>query len=221
MENEELFIELIEEIKKSNKIHSEIKSSLQVLVRSEVDLRLREIFKNEEEMIVYQLSNGINTTSEIEKHVSISSRTISRLWQKWDEELGIVETEGYRKWPRVRELIEFSKRMEYKKLGIAFCVGLREETTQLAKILESQGFELSSVACSVNSGCNPVGQALVLNQQGTDMNIIMGLCMGHDVLFSKFSEAPITTLVVKDRAMCHNPVAPLVNRYWRDTFLSK
>ncbi|MBM3241134.1 DUF1847 domain-containing protein [Candidatus Poribacteria bacterium] len=53
------------------------------------------------------------------------------------------------------------------------------------------------------------------------MNVIMGLCMGHDILFSKFSQAPVTTLVVKDRAMCHNPAAPLVNRYWRDTFLKK
>jgi uncharacterized metal-binding protein len=75
------------------------------------------------------------------------------------------------------------------------------------------------VACTVNGGCNPVGQALTLNQQGTELNVIMGLCMGHDVLFTKFSKAPVTTLVVKDRAMCHNPVAPLVNRYWRDTFL--
>lgn len=132
-----------------------------------------------------------------------------------------VETEGYRKWPRVRELIEFSKRMEFKKLGVAFCVGLREETAQLVKILKSHDFDVSSVVCTVEGGCNPVGQAMVLNQQKTDLNIIMGLCMGHDVLFSKYSEAPITTLVVKDRAMCHNPAAPLVNRYWRDTFLKK
>jgi len=132
-----------------------------------------------------------------------------------------VETEGYRKWPRVRELIEFSKRMGFEKIGIAFCVGLKEETTQLAKILESHGFTLSTVACSVNGGCNPLGQALTLNQQKTELNVIMGLCMGHDILFAKFSEAPITTLVVKDRAMCHNPAAPLVNRYWRDTFLKQ
>ena len=132
-----------------------------------------------------------------------------------------VETEGYRVWPRVQELIEFSKRMGIEKLGIAFCVGLKEETTQLAKILESHGFSLSTVQCTVNGGCNPVGQALTLNQQKTDLNIIMGLCMGHDILFSRFSEAPVTTLVVKDRAMCHNPAAPLVNRYWRDTFLKK
>lgn len=130
-----------------------------------------------------------------------------------------VETEGYREWPRVRELIEFSKRMGYKELGIAFCVGLREETAQLLKILKSHGFQVSSVACTIEGGCNPVGQALVLNHQGTDLNIIMGLCMGHDVLFSQYSESPVTTLVVKDRAMCHNPAAPLVNSYWRDTFL--
>ena len=132
-----------------------------------------------------------------------------------------VETEGYRVWPRVRELVEFSTRLGIEKIGVAFCVGLKEETAQLAKILESHGFDLSTVACTVNGGCNPVGQALTLNQQETELNIIMGLCMGHDILFSKFSEAPVTTLVVKDRAMCHNPAAPLVNRYWRDTFLKK
>lgn len=133
----------------------------------------------------------------------------------------VVETEGYRKWPRVRELIEFAKRLGIRRLGIAFCTGLREETSQLAKILESHGFSLSTVACTVNQGCNPVGQALTLNAQETELNVIMGLCMGHDVLFTRFSEAPVTTLVVKDRAMCHNPVAPLVNPYWRDTFLIK
>jgi len=70
-----------------------------------------------------------------------------------------VETEGYRRWPRVQELIEFSKRLGIEKIGVAFCVGLKEETAQLAKILESHGFNPSPVACSVNGGCNPVGQA--------------------------------------------------------------
>jgi len=139
--------------------------------------------------------------------------------QKIAEVAKSVETEGYRIWPRVRELIEFSKRMGLKKLGVAFCIGLKEETRQLVKILKSHGFDVSSVACTVNGGCNPVGQALTLNRQGTDLNVIMGLCMGDDILFTSFSEAPVTTLVVKDRVMCHNPAAPLVNRYWRDTFL--
>ncbi len=131
-------------------------------------------------------------------------------------ELGkAVETEGYQKWPRVQELIEFAKRMGMRHIGIAFCVGLREESASLASMLRSYGFELTSVACTVNGGCNPVGQALVLNQAQTDLNVVMGLCMGDDILFNKFSEAPTTTLVVKDRVTCHNACGPLMNRYWR------
>jgi len=132
-----------------------------------------------------------------------------------------VETEGYRVWPRVQELIEFSKRMGFSKLGVAFCVGLREETLTLCKILESHGFNLSSVCCAIDGGCNPVGQAMVLNRAATEMNIIMGLCIGHDLLFTRFSNAPVTTLVVKDRVTCHNSVGPLVNRYWRDSLFKK
>ena len=132
-----------------------------------------------------------------------------------------VETDGYRVWPRVRELIEFSHRMEWVRLGIAFCVGLKEETRQLTKILESHGFEPFAVQCTIDGGCNPIGQAFVLNRKDRELNIIMGLCIGHDILFSRFSQAPVTTLVVKDRAMCHNPAAPLINRYWRDTFIRK
>lgn len=134
---------------------------------------------------------------------------------------GGVETEGYRIWPRVQELVEFSKRMGFTNLGIAFCIGLREETLTLCKILKSHGFATSSVCCSMDGGCNPVGQAVVLNRAGTELNVIMGLCIGHDLLFTRFSEAPVTTLVVKDRVTCHNSVGPLVNRYWRDSLFKK
>ena len=123
-----------------------------------------------------------------------------------------IETEEYRVWPRVHELIELAKRMEFKKLGIAFCVGLQEETTQLAKILKSNGYSVSTVQCTVNGGCNPAGQALTLNVQKTDLNVIMSLCMGHDALFTNFSDSAVTILVMKDHAMYHNPATPLLNR---------
>jgi len=129
-----------------------------------------------------------------------------------------IETEGYREWPRVQELVEFAKRMEFTRLGIAFCTGLHEEASSLCKILENNGFDVDSICCAVDKGCNPVGQAKVLNSTGTQLNIIVGLCIGHDVLFTRFSDAPVTTLVVKDRVTCHNPAAPLMNRYWRDSF---
>ena len=39
---------------------------------------------------------------------------------------------------------------------------------------------------------NPIGQAAFLNKVKTGLNIILGLCVGHDALFIKYSEAPIT-----------------------------
>ena len=65
--------------------------------------------------------------------------------------------------------------------------------------------------------CNPVAQARILNEVGTDLNVVVGLCVGHDILFSRHSKAPVTTLVVKDRVTGHNPVAVLYGQpfYYR------
>lgn len=138
-----------------------------------------------------------------------------------------VEYEGYGQWCRVQEIIEFAKKMGYKKLGIATCVGLIRETRILTDILRSHGFEVYGIACKAgtvkkidmgideaccslgNNICNPILQAKLLNKEKTDLNIVMGLCVGHDSLFYKYSEAYTTTLVAKDRVMGHNPVAAL------------
>ncbi len=62
--------------------------------------------------------------------------------------------------------------------------------------------------------CNPIGQALVLNKEKTDLNIILGLCIGHDILFTQHSAAPVTTLAVKDRVLAHNPLGALYSGYY-------
>jgi len=49
----------------------------------------------------------------------------------------------------------------------------------------------------------------ICNRLETDMNIIVGLCVGHDMLFNRHSKAPVTTLIVKDRVTGHNPIAVL------------
>jgi len=158
---------------------------------------------------------------------------------------GIVEAVGYMQWPRLKDTIEFAKLMGYKKLGIAFCVGLRKEASALSKILERYGFEVSSVMCKTGSipktevgvpeeyqwisktgymigyvTCNPIGQAMLLNKEETDMNIIVGLCVGHDILFTKHSKAPVTTLIAKDRVTGHNPAAALYT-YYGDAYFEK
>jgi len=132
--------------------------------------------------------------------------------------------------PRVQEICEFAHKMGFKRLGIAFCEGLFREARALTEILEAQGFEVVSVVCKVgttpkgNLGirekekiligefeamCSPIAQAMVLNDAGTDFNIVVGLCVGHDSLFFKYSEAPVTVLVAKDRVLGHNPAAAL------------
>lgn len=138
-----------------------------------------------------------------------------------------VESDGYKKWPRVRETIVFAKRMGYRKLGIATCVALIRESRTLANMLRANGFEVYGVACKAGeldkgelgippehqgpgpAACNPVLQARLLAEAGTEFNIVMGLCVGHDSLFYKHSRAPATTLVVKDRVLIHNPVMAL------------
>ncbi|MFC1555474.1 DUF1847 domain-containing protein [candidate division KSB1 bacterium] len=147
-----------------------------------------------------------------------------------------LESEGYMKLNRLQELIAFSQKMEFKHIGIAFCIGLAEEAKILAKILK-QHFKVSSVCCKVCAEdkderglvkihddkkevmCNPVGQAMLLNDTKTDLNLICGLCVGHDILFTKYSEAPVSTFIVKDRVLGHNPAASLYSRYYRKILL--
>lgn len=138
-----------------------------------------------------------------------------------------VEHEYYCQYTRVQEVMAFAKKIGAKKLGIATCVGLIREAGILARILRSNGFEVFGIGCKagavpkVSVGipkeceevgvnmCNPVLQAKMLNHQKTDLNLVVGLCVGHDSLFYKYSEAPVTTVVTKDRVLGHNPAAAL------------
>ena len=134
------------------------------------------------------------------------------------------------------ENILFAQKMGFKKLGIATCVGFIRESRFLPDILRSHGFEVFGIACKAgvqkkssvgfpercsNLGenmCNPILQAKVLNEAKTELNIVMGLCVGHDSLFYKYSDALVTTCVTKDRVLGHNPVAAL---YTADFYYKK
>ncbi len=137
--------------------------------------------------------------------------------------------------PRVEEIAQFAKKMGYRKLGVAFCIGLKYEAEIFDKILQNRGFDVVSVCCKVGNSpkecigiteqekiitlfegpghhetmCNPITQAELLNSEGTEFNIMLGLCVGHDSLFIKYAKAPTTVLVVKDRVFGHNPAAGL------------
>ncbi|MDR1159478.1 MAG: DUF1847 domain-containing protein [Syntrophomonadaceae bacterium] len=143
-----------------------------------------------------------------------------------------AEIEGtyYGRLTRVEETIAFARRIGAERIGIATCIGLMNETRALVKILDAHEIKSYCAICKVGSIdktevgipeelkvqpgcyesiCNPVMQAEILNREQTGLNVIMGLCVGHDSLFIKYSQAPVTVLVVKDRVLAHNPVGAL------------
>lgn len=147
-----------------------------------------------------------------------------------------VEFEHYCQYTRVEEIMEYARKMGFKKLGIATCVGLISESRKLASILRYNGFEVYGIACKAGvqkktsvgipekcngvgeNMCNPILQAKILNEAKTELNIVMGLCVGHDSLFYKYSDALVTTAVTKDRVTGHNPVAAI---YGADFYFKK
>jgi uncharacterized metal-binding protein len=151
----------------------------------------------------------------------------------------LVESEGYCKWTRVEEICAFAKKLGFKRIGIATCISMVDLARILSGILESHGFEVASVACK-NGGvpkeqlglrdeekirpgqhesmCNPISQAELLNRAGCELNIVLGLCVGHDSLFFRHSQGLATTLVAKDRVLAHNPIGAL---HLADTYFQR
>ncbi len=155
------------------------------------------------------------------------------------QESARVEAEGYCKWTRVEEIVQFAKKMGYRRIGIANCISFVDHAYVLSGILESHGFEVVSAACKngsipkeelgladsekIRPGqfealCNPVAQAGLLNEHGCEFNVVMGLCIGHDSLFFRYSKGLCTVLVAKDRVLGHNPLPALL---LADTYYSR
>lgn len=143
-----------------------------------------------------------------------------------------AEIEGtyYGKLTRVEEIIAFANRIGARKIGIATCIGLMNEAKAFVKILRVKGLDSHCIICKVGAIdktevgvgeefkiekechealCNPILQARLLNREKTELNVIVGLCVGHDSLFIKYSDAPVTTLITKDRVLAHNPAGAL------------
>ncbi|MBR2894936.1 MAG: DUF1847 domain-containing protein [Oscillospiraceae bacterium] len=184
-------------------------------------------------------------TSCPSKDEAIQQRA-KELYQEEENQLlaqtgAVVESEGYGQLCRLEEIMLFARHAGYRHLGLVFCMGLKDEAREVHKILTHNGFEVSSVICKNGavpksflgvtdaqtlSGCanevmcNPIGQALVMNEEKTQFNILLGLCVGHDTLAIKYLEAPVTVLAVKDRVTGHNPLAAvyMAEGYYKKKF---
>ncbi len=162
---------------------------------------------------------------------AVEGRYCDEEWlRRFAVESARTEAAGYCRQTRVEEIMDFARRLGVRKLGIAHCVGLMQEARVAREIFLAGGFEVYTVCCKVGSLdkeklgladgekvhpgqyealCNPVAQAEILARTGTQLNVLIGLCVGHDSLFFMHSKAPVTVLVAKDRVLGNNPAAAL------------
>lgn len=91
-------------------------------------------------------------------------------------------------------------------------------------MLTDKGFTVAAVSCSVGGlkqsevnsescihkvSCNPLGRAEQLNGEKVELTLIVGICMGHDILLNRNLKMDFTTYVVKDRLHNHSPLKGL------------
>ena len=126
--------------------------------------------------------------------------------------------------------MEFANALGAQHLGIVFCVGFRAEAVSLTEVLRANGFRTSSVCCKTGAVpkevlgiaeqqkvrpnraemiCNSLAQAELLNQEGIDLALLLGQCVGHDATTLHRLSVPAVCLVAKDRVLAHNTVAAL------------
>lgn len=144
----------------------------------------------------------------------------------------VLKKGGY-DWSRVQQCIEFARELGVTKVGLAVCIGLMREGREFARFLTRAGLEVVSVGCMIGAveaeetgipdewvgqggiSCNPIAQAEIMNKEGTQLNLIYGLCVGHDTIFIMHSKAPVTYVVAKDVVTGNNPSAVIFSTFHR------
>jgi uncharacterized metal-binding protein/predicted Fe-Mo cluster-binding NifX family protein len=144
----------------------------------------------------------------------------------WD-----VALEQERTLCRLAEVVYFALEMGCRRVGVAFCIDLEEPAAILTRVLR-RFFEVVPVCCRVGgivapggaanaeqtprgeTVCNPSGMAWVLNEAQTDLNVLVGVCVGADCVFNREGKAPVTTLFVKDKSLANNPIGAVYSHYY-------
>ena len=142
-----------------------------------------------------------------------------------------IEIDHYGKLNRIQETALFARKLGVRKIGLAFCMGFSEEAAVIGEFFASY-FEVLSACCKIGGlgrevmgvpkqegifsvSCNPAEQAKTLEEAGSELHLILGLCVGHDTLFIRHSTVPVVPLAVKDRVLAHNPLGAIYCPYVR------
>ncbi|MBD3292707.1 MAG: DUF1847 domain-containing protein [Armatimonadia bacterium] len=152
----------------------------------------------------------------------MSGAQVAELYDEMDREMvGAIIESKKTAGSRLEQFVDLAHRLGADTIGIAYCVGFAKQAEKLEAYLSDE-FEVVPAGCKVHdlqaadlvegatgTSCNPAGQAEILNDAGTDLNISIGLCLGHDMIFQKHSLVPVTAMAVKDRPTNHQPLDAL------------
>jgi len=130
---------------------------------------------------------------------------------------------------RLAEVIDLCRELDCARVGIAFCIDLLEPTRTVIRVVR-RFFHAVPVCCAVKppghlrqgpasatglaapecrAHCGAVLQARILAAARTDINLLVGLSAGSDALFCLSSHSPVTTVIARDVALAHNPIAAI------------
>jgi len=161
----------------------------------------------------------------------LDDETLRVLESTWD-----VALEEERTLCRLAEVVYFALGIGCRRVGVAFCEELREPASILIQVLK-RFVKVIPVGCKAGASslpkaragtqtsqtprgscetglCNPLAMAQVLNAGETDLNIVVGLCVGADCVFNRESDAPVTTIFVKDKSLANNPIGAVYSHYY-------
>lgn len=153
--------------------------------------------------------------------------------RKMMEAAAYVEATYYMQYTRIQETAAFAQRMGYKKSAWPFASALATKWSSLPAI--SRNFSTSILFAAKLRYCQgragpvpghagkphrkhvqPENQAHFLNEQGCELFVSAGLCVGHDAIFNASCKGPVTNLIAKDRVLAHNPMGAVYSNYWRN-----
>ena len=137
----------------------------------------------------------------------------------WEAFAPLIDTGGAQK-SRVEHIVDFSRSLGVKRIGIASCLRYIKDAYFVQGLFQKEGFQVPAVFCKVGGWqtkdidiekntdwiiCNPIGQAMILNELGCEIEVTLGLCMGHEMIFNKYAEGYVTNLYVKEKISHERP----------------
>ena len=121
------------------------------------------------------------------------------------KQAAVVEGRGYCRWTRLRELAEFALLLGHTRIGLPHCPDMAKEAAGVSRFLLENGLEPALPPDTILG--DPEAQARFFQDEGTALNVLAGMCVGHEAVFIKASHAPVVSLIARDTRLHHNPVA--------------